>query len=71
MSPGEFNLALDKLGLNQSSCARFVGIDPRTVRYYAKGSHAVPQMLAMLLRIMARKRIWPTKAAEAASLPLK
>jgi predicted transcriptional regulator len=69
MSPGEFKLALDKLGLSQSSCARLVGVDPRMVRYYAKGEYPVSQMLALLLRVMARKKISPDVVA--ALLPLK
>jgi hypothetical protein len=39
------------------------------VRYYAKGEYPVSQMLALLLRVMARKKISPDVVA--ALLPLK
>jgi hypothetical protein len=69
MSPDEFNLALDKLGLSQVGCGHFLGIDPRTVRYYASGGHAVPKLVALLLRTMVRKKI--TLEDAAALRPLK
>jgi hypothetical protein len=69
MSPDEFKLALAKLGLSQVACAQFIGVDPRTVRYYAHGAHVVPTLVALLLRTMVRKKI---TAQDATALrPLK
>jgi hypothetical protein len=57
-----YRAMLDALGLNQLAAAKFLGVNERTSRRYASGDWPLPRATALLLRIMAARRISPEKA---------
>lgn len=57
MTPSQFQKAIDRLGLTQAGMARMIGSDPRTARHYAAGTRAVPECVAILLRLMLAGKI--------------
>jgi len=61
MEAEELKTALDALGLTQSALAFMVGSDARTVRYYVAGDRAVPNALAVIVRMLMQAnttRVW-------------
>ena len=57
MTAKQFQAAIDRLGLSQVGAARLVGADPRTSRKWAAGDNAVPECVAILLRLMLAGKI--------------
>ena len=63
MTPQQFLDAIEKLGLNQSSAARFLGVNDRTVRKWVAGRGQPPASTAMLFSVMIAKKLTPEKVA--------
>lgn len=59
MNAAYFDVALRKLGFNQSSFARCIGRTVKTVNRWASGEQPVPTEIAMLLNAMIDKNIRP------------
>lgn len=57
MTPKQFQAAIDRLGLSQVAAARLIGADPRTARKWAAGDNAVPECVAILLRLLMSGKI--------------
>jgi hypothetical protein len=57
MTPNQFRSTLDRLGLSQAGAAALVGADPRTGRRWALGERAVPECVAILLRLLVAGKI--------------
>jgi hypothetical protein len=57
MTPNQYRHALDRLGLSQAGAAALVGADPRTGRRWALGERAVPECVAILLRLLVVGKI--------------
>lgn len=57
VTPKQFQSAIDRLGLSQVGAARLVGADPRTARKWAAGDNAVPECVAILLRLLLAGKI--------------
>lgn len=53
MSSGEYVKALEALGLNQSSAARWMDISVRSSNSYANGA-MIPEAIAKLLRVVVK-----------------
>lgn len=67
MTANQFRTAIEKLGLSQVGAARLVGADPRTGRRWALGERAVPECVAILLRLLLAKKITIADVESAAS----
>ena len=52
MTPDEYRLAIETLGLSQIAAARLLGVDPRTSRKWACGERDVPQPAVRFLRYL-------------------
>jgi DNA-binding transcriptional regulator YiaG len=52
---------LDELGLSQMAAARFLRVDPRTVRSWVLGESEPPFAVVALLPIMVEANIPPSK----------
>lgn len=52
MTPAQYKKAIEAVGLNINSAAKFLGVLPRQSRRYASGEAKVPEATAMLLRHM-------------------
>ena len=50
MTPQQYALALNALGLSQLAAGRWLGVSPRTSRRYITGNSTIPPAHAMLLR---------------------
>ncbi len=57
MTPIQFRAALTRLDLSQVGAARLVGADERTARRWALGERAIPECVAILLRLLVAKKI--------------
>lgn len=57
MTANQFRAALDRLELSQAAAAALVGADPRTGRRWALGERAVPECVAVLLRLLINGKI--------------
>jgi hypothetical protein len=57
MTPKQFSAALDRLGLSQLGAARLFGVDGRSARRWVAGERAVPETVAILLRLMLAGKI--------------
>lgn len=57
MTAEQFQSAIDRLGLSQVGAARLVGADPRTGRRWALDERAVPESVAILLRLMLAGKV--------------
>lgn len=57
MTAKQFRAALDRLGLSQAAAANLVGADPRTGRRWALDERAVPECVAILLRLLIDGKI--------------
>jgi plasmid maintenance system antidote protein VapI len=63
MTPGQFVIVLDTLGLYQAEVARVLGISERTARRYVRGETIIPAAHALLLRAMVRYKVTPVVPA--------
>ena len=52
MTPDEYRLSIDKLGMTQSGAARMLGVDERTSRRWANGERDVPPPVQRFLRFL-------------------
>jgi hypothetical protein len=52
MTSKQFRCALAKVGFNQTSYAKALNIDPRTVRAWIAGKWPVPVVHGVLLKLM-------------------
>lgn len=52
MTPDEYRIAIEALGLSQIAAARLLGVDPRTSRKWACGERDVPEPAARFLRYL-------------------
>lgn len=52
MTPEEYRLVLDKLGLTQIASARLLGVDERTSRRWANGERDIPPPAVRFLRYL-------------------
>ena len=59
MTAEEFEQAIDQVNLSQIEAAEFFGVNERSSRRWISGQHAVPQSVAMLLRVMVNNNITP------------
>lgn len=57
MTPKQFRAALRSLGLSQAAAAALVGADPRTARRWALDEVAIPECVAILLRLLVAGKI--------------
>lgn len=57
MTANQFRADIDRLGLSQAKAAALVGADPRTGRRWALGERAVPECVAILLRLLIAGKI--------------
>ena len=57
MTPNQFNAALRRLDITQAGAARLLGVDGRTTRYWAAGDRAIPESVAILLRLLVSGKI--------------
>jgi hypothetical protein len=57
MTANQFRAALKRLGLSQAGAASLVGADPRTGRRWALDERAVPECVAILLRLLMAGKI--------------
>jgi hypothetical protein len=57
MTAKQFRATLDRLGLSQAAAAALVGADPRTGRRWALDERAVPECVAILLRLLLARKI--------------
>jgi hypothetical protein len=57
MTTEEYRAALDKLGINQQAAGRFLGVGSRTARRWALDEARVPNPVALLLRLMVKKKL--------------
>jgi hypothetical protein len=59
MTKDQYRDAIGRLGLNQVSAAKFLGISIRTSHGYANGE-TIPRAIELLLRLMLREGIKPS-----------
>jgi hypothetical protein len=57
MTPAQYREAIALLGLSQVAAGDFLCGNPRTSRRWASGESAVPQPVALLLRLMVRLQL--------------
>jgi hypothetical protein len=57
MTAKQFRAAIERLGLSQAGAAALVGADPRTGRRWALDERAVPECVAILLRLLMAGKI--------------
>jgi hypothetical protein len=57
MRAREYQRAIEQIGLNQITAARFFCIDPRTSRRYAGGELRVPPLIAKVLNYMVKHNL--------------
>jgi DNA-binding transcriptional regulator YiaG len=57
MTDDEFRTALDKLDISQLGFSKTFGIGARTARRWALGEARIPMVVAMLLRLMLKKKL--------------
>jgi len=63
MTADDYRQAIDALGLNQTSAARFLGVTPRSSRYYASG-RKIPRSVSGLLTLMVKYEMTPDQLLE-------
>jgi transcriptional regulator with XRE-family HTH domain len=71
ISAERFNQLIALIGLSQQAAARFMGMNPRTIRDYSAGKSVVEPRTAMLLEIMARYKITPEEALRMIGINVK
>jgi len=52
MTPATFEKLIGKLGFSQSSFARQIAVNDRTVRSWIAGTYPVPRIVAQLVNLM-------------------
>ena len=52
MTPERLELSMERLGLNQTDLALFLGVSARGVRYWIAGEREIPASVETLLRLM-------------------
>lgn len=57
MTSTQFRAALKKLCVSQVRIANKLGIDPRTARRYALDEAAIPEPVAIILRLLVEGKI--------------
>ena len=57
MTAKQFRATIERLGLSQTRAAALVGADPRTGRRWALDERAVPECVAILLRLLTAGKI--------------
>jgi hypothetical protein len=57
MTSDEYRAALDKLGISQLAAGKLFAVGARTSRRWALDEARVPLAVAMLLRLMLKKRL--------------
>ena len=57
MTANQYRAALAKLGLSQREAGRLLEVDERTSRRWALDERPIPQMAAILLRLLAAGKI--------------
>lgn len=57
MTATQYRAALDKLGLSQRGLAALMAVNERTSRAWALGQSAIPECVAILLRLMLSGKI--------------
>jgi hypothetical protein len=57
MTTEEYRAALEKLGINQQAAGRLFVVGARTSRRWALGEARIPMPVAILLRLMLKKKI--------------
>jgi hypothetical protein len=57
MTPKQYRAAIEQLGLSQIRAAKLLMVDPRTSRKWALGETPVPELVALLLRLMLEGKI--------------
>ncbi len=70
MDGAEYARALELLGLDQSAAAHFLGVLPRQSRRWIAGDAPLPQAVALLLRVMALRRLDIANVSGLAGKPL-
>ncbi|WP_155255464.1 helix-turn-helix transcriptional regulator [Bradyrhizobium elkanii] len=68
MTPERFREALDLLQTSQNGFARFLNVDPRTIRRYASGELPEPTNIAILIELMIQFDVTPERAYRLAGL---
>lgn len=58
MSPAQFRVAIEKIGLSQERAGEFMGRSPRQGQRWANGD-PIPESVAKLLRLMVRLKLGP------------
>ena len=61
MTPAEYRVVIDRLGLSQVKTAKLLGIDPRSSRRYASGEVPIPEATAKLLRFLVQAGVEPAE----------
>jgi len=59
MTPAQYRRAIATLGLSQEAAGIFMGRSPRVGQSWALGEHAIPESVAMLLRLMIKLELKP------------
>jgi hypothetical protein len=57
MTPAQFQTAINRLGLSQVRAAKLFGFEPRSARRWAASDSAVPEPVAILLRLLLAGKI--------------
>lgn len=57
MTPNQLQAALDHLGSSQRNAGRWLGVGERQVRRWIAGDSAIPEPVAILLRLMVAHNI--------------
>lgn len=65
MNAQEYRDALERLKLTQLDAGELFNVGPRTSRRWALGQARIPTSVAMLLRLMVRKRVEPNDVVAA------
>jgi transcriptional regulator with XRE-family HTH domain len=63
MPSAELRELIQSLGLTQAAAAKFVGVEPRTLKRWLAGGAPVPHSVILLLRIVDRLRLSPEDMA--------
>jgi len=59
MSPKAYERAITRLGLNQASAGRYLGVSARTSRRYVSGDAAIPAVTVLFLRSCIAHKVTP------------
>lgn len=57
METEEYRAALDKLGINQQAAGRMFAVGSRTAGRWAQGQARIPGPVALVLRLMLKKKV--------------